>query len=230
MPAQGAIPEEPSPVSGDLDQSSDEEDDYEEEDIHSSTFSKILKLPTTFSKLLDVDSEEEEIVLPAGVSKPETYIKNAGPLKIEPKVWLANERTFNRWLHVTTLLSTLTFIIYSSTSRANSEELATFLAYIYFALTLFSGIWGYFIFMRRRTIIMERSDKHLDNIFGPLIIAFGLIAGLVINFVYGFRALSDQQAGVFTTTGLTEDFFSKNPMQKSILDFIFRLVGAKLTA
>lgn len=220
------VKSDPSPVSGDLDQSSDEDEDELDEEVRRSALSKIIKFPSTFSKLLDVDSEEEEIVLPAGVLKPQSYIKNAGPLKIEPKVWLANERTFNRWLHVTTLLSTLTFVIYSSTSRANASDLATLLAYLYFGLTLFSGVWGYYIYMRRREIIMERSDTHLDNIVGPLIIAAGLIFGLIINFVYGFRAIADSQANMFTTSGLTEDFFSKNPLQKTILDFVFKVVGA----
>lgn len=225
-----AVPEaivEEAPVSGgDLDQSSDEDYDEEEEEIRRNPLAKLMKLPNTFSKLLDVDSEEEEIDLPIGVAKPESYIKNAGPLRIEPKVWLANERTFNRWLHVTTLLSTLTFIIYSSTNKANSYELATLLAYVYFGLTLFSGLWGYYIFMKRRNIIMERSDKHLDNVVGPLIVALGLIVGLVVNFVYGFRTMAQQQKGSFSTFGVGEDFLAKNPMHKSILEFVFKLVGA----
>ncbi|KAF8002794.1 hypothetical protein HF325_002039 [Metschnikowia pulcherrima] len=217
--------EEPDAASGvDLDdQSSDE--DFEDE-VERGFTSKLFKLPSTFSKLLDADSEDEEIDLPAGVAKPSTYIKNAGPLKIEPKVWLANERTFNRWLHVTTLLSTLTFIIYSSTSRANSTQLAEYLAYIYFALTLFSGFWGYHIFLKRRNIIMERSDKHLDSILGPLIVALGLILGLTVNFVYGFKSVASQQKNGFTSMGLTEDFYARNPFQKTILEFVFRLVGA----
>lgn len=218
--------EEPTATSGgDLDQSSDE---FDEESISEARnpISKLLKFPGTFSKLLDVDSEDEEIVLPAGVEKPELYIKNAGPLKIEPKVWMANERTFNRWLHVTTLLSTLTFIIYSSAYRANSFELANFLAYLYFGLTLFSGAWGYYIFMRRRLIIMERSSKHLDNVFGPLIVAFGLIFGLVVNFVYGFRALANKNLAMFVTSGLTDTYYERNPVQKKILDVIFFIVGA----
>lgn len=223
-----ALPEavaEETPT-GDLDQSSDEEFDELDEISPKNPLTKLLNLPNTFSKLLDVDSEDEEIVLPSGVLKPQNYIKNAGPLRIEPKVWMANERTFNRWLHVTTLLSTLTFIIYSSTSKANSYELATFLAYVYFALTIFSGLWGYFIFMKRRTVIMERSSKHLDNVFGPLIIALGLIFGLVVNFVFGFRAIAEQQKNGFSTAGLNEDYFAANPFQKSILEFMFRLVGA----
>lgn len=207
---------------GDMDESSD--NDYDDEPPVSLPH-RLSKFSATFSKLLDVDSEEDEINLPLGVSKPDSYIKNAGPLKIEPKVWLANERTFNRWLHVTTLLSSLTIIIYSAANKAHLYKLATCLAYAYFALTLFSGIWGYYIYSRRRDIIMERSDRHLDHILGPLVVAFGLMAALTVNFVCGLRNLAQHQALDFSVLGLTEDFYAKNPLQKRILEFLFKLVG-----
>ena len=208
--------------------------EYEDKDVNIRPITSLKKIQATISKLLDVDSEEEEEVeLPIGVSEPESYIKNAGPLRVEPKVWLANERTFYRWLHVTTLLSTLTFIIYSSTSRANFTQLATWLAYLYFALTLFSGVWGYYIFMRRREIIIERSDSHLDNVFGPLFVAFGLMAGFIINFVYGFqsaaqlvRSTNAADIGVYAVTGVTFEYLERNPWQKRVLEFVFWIVGA----
>lgn len=204
-------------------QSSDDDDeDYEE----ITPLSRLLRLPSTFSKLIDVESEESDVELPMGVTKPESYIKNAGPLKIEPKVWLANERTFNRWLHVTTLLSTLTFIIYSSASKSNSFELSEVLAYIYFGLTIFSGIWGYSVFTRRREIIMERSDKHLDNIIGPLIVAVGLMLGLTINFIFGWRNIASSQKEHISALSLADSFYVLNPIHKFIHEFIFKLVGA----
>ncbi|ABN68507.2 Phosphate metabolism transcription protein [Scheffersomyces stipitis CBS 6054] len=211
--------EEEAPQSGLTDDQSSEFDDDDDDDLPGSRanpISKILNLPVQFSKLLDVDSEDEEVDLPLGVSKPESWIKNAGPLKIEPKVWLANERTFNRWLHVTTLLSTLTFVIYSSTMNSNFAGLSTILAYFYFALTLFSGIWGYYIFMRRRTIIMERSDKHLDNSIGPLIVAFGLILALVVNFVFGWKGLK---------VDLDDEFYANNTVHRAIHEYVINLVN-----
>lgn len=214
----------------DLDQSSD---DYEEEHVPKKPVSSLLMLQSTFSKLLDVDSEDEEIILPIGVIKPESYLKNAGPLKIEPKVWLANERTFIRWTHVATLLSSLTFVIYASANKTNFPQLALRLSYFYFTLTIFSGIWGYYIFLRRREIIMERSKSHLDNVFGPLLIAFGLMAGLAINFFYGFKSVAlilnevnTTEMEVITSTGLTHEFLAKNPFHRVIVNFVFWLVGA----
>lgn len=203
-------------------------DDYEDE---STALTKRFGFPGSLNigKLIDADSEDEEIDLPAGVIKPESYIKNAGPLKIEPKVWLANERTFNRWLHVTALMSSLTFIIYSSANKANSFELSELLAYIYFALTLFSGGWGYYVFLNRHDILIERSGKHLDNIIGPLVIGVGLAAGLIVNFVLGFRRIHDSQAmntNDFSMAGINDSFYENNPIHKSIHEFVFKLVGA----
>lgn len=203
------------------DQSSDFDEDEDEDDdsalSKANRLKKLIKFPQQFSKLIDVDSEDEEVVLPAGVTKPDQWIKNMGPIKIEPKVWLANERTFNRWLHVTTLLMSVTFIIYSSTIRSNFHQLSTYLAYFYFGLTLFSCLWGYYIFIVRRNIILERSDKHLDNSIGPLIIAFGLMIALIINFIFGWKSLQLEYED--------NEFYANNPMHKKIHQFMVEMVS-----
>lgn len=209
----------------DLDVSSDE---FENEARPKSTFNKMSSV-FKIAKLVDADSEGEEIDLPEGVTKPEFYIKNSGPLKIEPKVWLANERTFNSWLHIMTLLSTLTFVIYSSANNANFPVLSNVLAYIYFFLTIFAGVWAYYVFNRRSEIIKERSGKHLDNIWGPLVIAIGLTAALVINFVLGFLKLAYvelSQVEIYNLKPNTlSEFYKENALHKHIHDFIFRMIG-----
>lgn len=197
-----------------IDEDESDDDDLDGDLVTSDDFPS----PTegSIKNKLDVDSEDDEIELPPGVIKPESYIKNQGPLKIEPKVWLANERTFNRWLHVTTLLSTLTFVIYSSANRANSYDVSTYLAYVYFGLTLFSGLWAYYIFQKRRQIIMERDAKHLDNMVGPLIVALGLVGALVFNFITGFKAVY----GSNTVSGFYEQFPNHEPIHKFIANMI----------
>ena len=139
-------------------------------------------LPTWTNSKLDQDSEDEEVVLPPGVHSPSEWLKNSTPVKIEAKVWLANERTFNKWLHITVLLSALTFTLYSSVSKAASPHTATIVAYILFALTLFSGAWGYTQYLTRMHYIRERSERPLDNPLGPLIVSGGLLFALIVNF------------------------------------------------
>lgn len=134
-----------------------------------------------------MDSEEEEIELPPGVKKPLNLLKNAGPVNVEAKVWLANERTFNRWLSVTSLLSVLTFSIYNSVKKAEYPTLANYMAYVYFGLTIFCALWSYSIYMKRVDIIQQRSGQHLDAPLGPVLVAIVLFVTLVVNFVMAFR-------------------------------------------
>lgn len=139
------------------------------------------------SKLEGYESEDEEFELPPGVVKPTQLIRQSGPVRVEAKVWLANERTFVRWLHVTTLLTALTFTIYSSVKESHFPQLATDLAYVYFALTLFSGVWAYAIYTKRLELIKMRSGRHLDGMFGPLVLAAILILTLVLEFGAGLK-------------------------------------------
>lgn len=146
---------------------------------------------------LDMDSEEEEVVLPPGVKKPENFIKNQGAVKVETKVWLANERTFNKWLSVTTMLSALTFSLYSSVQRSTNTQVAEYVAYGLFALTLFAGLWGYYVYIKRLRYIKQRSEKHLDDPLGPLIVSIGLLLALIINFAAVFNARVKQNGVYF---------------------------------
>lgn len=144
----------------------------------------------TNSKLSAVDSEDDEIELPPGVEKPTEYLKNAGPVKVEAKVWLANERTFNRWMHVCVLMSLLTFTVYNSAKQANFPRLAEILAYVYFALTVGSIGWAYRVYFHRMKVINERSADHLDAPLGPVILSFCVGLTMVFNFIATFKAAS----------------------------------------
>ncbi|SCU98006.1 LAMI_0F12530g1_1 [Lachancea mirantina] len=177
-------------------------------------------------KLSGFDSEEEEVELPQGVRKPTSYLKNAGPIKVEAKVWLANERTFNKWLSLTFLISVLTFSIYNSVQKAEFPQLATFLAYVYFGITIFAGIWSYRTYLARLNVIRERSGKHLDAPVGPLLIAAVLVFTMIVNFVVAFREASNKKNQISITQAQT-NFNDLSPKLQTIQDFLFSLVGGK---
>ncbi|SCU78649.1 LADA_0A06700g1_1 [Lachancea dasiensis] len=178
------------------------------------------------SKLANVDSEDEEVLLPPGVKKPTSYLKNAGPVKVEAKVWLANERTFNRWLSLTTLMSVLTFSIYNSVSRAQHPDLAKFVAYTYFGITIFTGFWSYHTYNRRLNVIRARSGKHLDAPLGPLLVASVVVITLVVNFVLAFKDAAQKSRGGVSSTSAEED--SKLPaLAELVRGLVFSLVSSQ---
>lgn len=118
--------------------------------------------------------------LPEGVVEPEQWIKNMGELKVEPKVWLANERTFLKWQHIAILQGSLAIALYSA---AGESLLAEVMGVIYVSIAAFAGLWGYYMLRRRRSMILERSGKDFDNMWGPLLISIALIMALIINFI-----------------------------------------------
>lgn len=119
--------------------------------------------------------------LPEGVVEPTVWIKNAGELKIEPKVWLANERTFVRWQHISVLLGSLAVGLYSA---AGSNTVAAAMGVTYIVIAVFAGSWGYAMQRKRRRMIIERSGKDFDNMFGPVVIGIALLLALILNFVF----------------------------------------------
>ncbi|KAK3387661.1 VTC domain-containing protein [Podospora didyma] len=126
-----------------------------------------------------------EVVLPEGVIEPIEWIKNSGPLQIEPKVWLANERTFLKWQHICVLLGGLAITLYTA---AGKNTLAEFMGIAYILIAIFAGCWSYFILHSRRSMIMQRSGKDFDNIIGPLVISGAMLLSLILNFVFAYRA------------------------------------------
>lgn len=131
-------------------------------------------------------SRRQRAQLPVGVTKPEVWLKNAGPLQIEPKVWLANERTFLKWQHICVLLGTLAVGLYTA---AGENFTAECMGIAYIVIAVLAGLWGNLMLHRRRAMIKERSGKDFDNMIGPLVVSVALMIALILNFVFAVSLL-----------------------------------------
>lgn len=123
--------------------------------------------------------------LPPGVREPGTLIKDAGPIRVEPKVWLANQRTFVKWQHIAVLLGSLSVGLYNAAGESNS--VARGLAVVYTLVAAFAGAWGWWQYLVRSRMIQERSGKDFDNIIGPIVVCVGLVVALCLNFGFKVR-------------------------------------------
>jgi uncharacterized membrane protein YidH (DUF202 family) len=124
---------------------------------------------------------QKNVELPPGVTKPEQLIKDSGPLQVEPKVWLANERTFLKWEHICLLLGSLAIGLYTA---AGEDSLAEFMGISYIVIAIFAGSWGYYMHWTRRNMILQRSGKDFDNLIGPMVVSVALMAALILNFIF----------------------------------------------
>lgn len=142
-----------------------------------------LLLPSFSSSKYARAHRQSRVQLPPGVTQPRELIKDKGPVQVEPKVWLANQRTFIKWQHIAVLLATLSLGLYNAAGEYNN--VARGLAVVYTSVAVFAGAWGWWQYIVRSKMIEQRSGKNFDNVVGPIIVCIGLIVALCLNF--GFQ-------------------------------------------
>ncbi|ORY78596.1 VTC domain-domain-containing protein [Protomyces lactucae-debilis] len=125
--------------------------------------------------------------LPPGVRKPGPLLKDSGPLKIEAKVWLANERTFIKWMHVAFLLTTVSLSLFNGARSTSGRTLGA----VYALISVLMGMWGYYIYRKRGAMIRARSPEHFDSFLGPLIVCVALAVSLVVNFWWKYLEMKE---------------------------------------
>lgn len=154
----------------------------EEPEDSSTTPNNFTTLLQSLTQKFPTWTGHQEENLPPGVRHPGIWIKDAGPVRVESKVWLANQRTFIKWLHVSILLSTLSLGLYNAAGKHNRIAQALAIVYTFFAI--FAAAWGWYMYEKRARLIRQRSGKDLDNMFGPLVVCIGLAIALVLNFAF----------------------------------------------
>ena len=177
------------------------EDIAEEADTDDETDQPTQSAPGVFSGLLSLSPfsnskygrahRQGPVQLPPGVREPGKFIKDMNPVRVEPKVWLANQRTFIKWQHISVLLASLSLGLFNAAGESNNVARA--LAVVYTLIALFAGAWGWWMYMVRSRMIKERSGKDFDNAVGPIVVCIGLVIALCLNFGFKYRAASEQK-------------------------------------
>lgn len=140
------------------------------------------------------------VQLPPGVREPGKLIKDMNPVQVEPKVWLANQRTFIKWQHISVLLASLSLGLYNAAGKFN--DVARGLAVVYTLIAVFAGAWGWWMYIVRSGMIEQRSGKDFDNVIGPVIVCIGLVIALCINF--SFKVIEVRNAAKNTSANANQ--------------------------
>ena len=169
------------------------DDVAEEADTEDKAYDAAMGLPSMFSGLLSRTPfsnskyarahRYDSVQLPPGVREPGKLIKDMNPVQVEPKVWLANQRTFIKWQHISVLLASLSLALFNAAGENNT--VARGLGVVYTVIALFAGAWGWWMYIVRSRMIEERSGRDFDNVIGPIVTCVGLIIALCLNF--GFK-------------------------------------------
>ncbi|WVQ82118.1 hypothetical protein IAT38_004246 [Cryptococcus sp. DSM 104549] len=102
------------------------------------------------------------------------------PVKVEAKVWFANERTFISYLSMGLLLSTIA----SGLLFGARDSPARWFAFGYALISAIVLIYGWAIYQKRLTMISTRDATGFDNLWGPLLICAAIFVAILVNFVF----------------------------------------------
>ncbi|KAI9496419.1 VTC domain-containing protein [Zychaea mexicana] len=119
------------------------------------------------------EPSREPVVLPPGVRVPKKVVT---PLRVEPKVFFANERTYFSWMSLGTLLSTFSLALFNAGDAVGKVS-----GVIYTLVSLSTLIYGVGLYYRRRELIRSRSPGPYDEIAGPTVICFALMFAVGLN-------------------------------------------------
>jgi len=101
------------------------------------------------------------------------------PIRIEPKVYFATERTFLSWISIILTLNSLNLILLNYGTRANMISSLGFTICCMFML-----IWETYIYLKRCVAI--RMKWNIDGIFEDKIGVNSIVVLLLSSFVFGY--------------------------------------------
>ncbi|KAI0067257.1 hypothetical protein BV25DRAFT_1819570 [Artomyces pyxidatus] len=118
--------------------------------------------------------------------------KIATPVRVEGKVWFANERTWVSYLNMSILIGTLSVALFN----ASKDQIAKNFAYVYAIISVGIMVYGYILYQHRITMIRRRDPGHFDQIAGPLVISALLFFAVLANFVLRVRELQRKNVAI----------------------------------
>lgn len=119
------------------------------------------------------EQQEQTFVLPPGVKIPKKVVT---PIKVEPKVFFANERTYFSWMKFGTMLSTFSLALFNT-----GDAVGKLSGVLYTLIALSTLIYGVGLYYRRRELIRARLAGPYEEMIGPTVICFALMAAVGIN-------------------------------------------------
>lgn len=144
------------------------------------------------------------------------------PVRVEAKVWLANERTWISWLHISLLIGSFALALINSASffshhhpdlpedptkprhprknRALEPSTIKTFGLVYAGIAVLTLGWGLGNYLRRVHLIKTRYAGSFDDLIGPPLICVALFLAVLLNFIVrGECAWRECEVGILLT-------------------------------
>ncbi|GAA5867990.1 hypothetical protein JCM5296_003854 [Sporobolomyces johnsonii] len=151
----------------------------------------VNRFPALFA---DIDTYNQSIASTYGATDgqgPNNGLQTLGadPTKIEPKVWLASERTLLSWFRVSLLLSSFALALFNSAGESDTGSRVMGVIYAVIAVGMLGYAWT--MHRVRRWRIVMRYPGHHDEPYGPVVVCVLIFAAVLLNFVLRVKHRED---------------------------------------
>ncbi|KAI8641046.1 VTC domain-containing protein [Parasitella parasitica] len=127
-------------------------------------------------------SGDLELGMPVTGDDTSTSKRQKVKVRVEPKVFFANERTFIAWLQFCALLLTVALNLLNF-----GDTISRTVGGIFIGLSAGIAIYALYRFEKRAWMINRRVDGRYDDIWGPAVLCLMLVIALIVNFYLRFR-------------------------------------------
>lgn len=112
-----------------------------------------------------------------GITAPSKKI--AIPVRVEPKVFFANERTFLSWLHFSIFLGGI-----STALVGLGHKTARFSGYLFTFVSVIFSFYALYTYLWRAKKIRRRDPGPYDDLMGPSVLVVVFLMAMLVNFIF----------------------------------------------
>ncbi|CAG8632759.1 12853_t:CDS:2 [Acaulospora morrowiae] len=165
----------------------DENSDIENADEGTPLLTRSNQRPAIQTRELQSDSlslDADEILAASGGRIPETFQgkRIAVPVRVEPKVFFANERTLLSWLNFTIILGGLAVGLLNF-----GDRISIIAAGMFTAVSMSMMMYALFTYHWRSYMIKKRHSGPYDDRIGPTFLCVALLVAVLVNFILRIR-------------------------------------------
>jgi len=140
---------------------------------------KAIESPGFFEKLFGVTSKKDNEGA-AVKSSTRTVKPRKAPIKIEPKVFFANERTFLAWMHISVILAGASVAILAISDYENIGKQLYGLIMLPVAIAFL--VYSMYQYVRRSYMIRNKLPGPYDDAVGPTVLSIMLMVSIAAQF------------------------------------------------
>ena len=115
------------------------------------------------------------------------HILRKAPVKIEPKVFFANERTFLAWMHLSVMLAGASIAILAFAEDQN--PVSQLYGVVLLPVAIAFVVYSMYQYQRRTNMLRTRHPGPYEDTVGPTVLGIMLMVSIVAQFALKMYAM-----------------------------------------